>query len=144
MATGDLVTVRGAYATLQASASVADGAVSAGSVTDIGTALAATVEDYPLLDFKLTQSVGTPVTPGTVDVYRKASDGTNPAQTPTSTITHQYVGSFTLAATAATKYYYLYGVPNVDQNDTYYCRNKSGATLTFLLAGRGRSVNVAA
>ena len=144
MATGDLVTVRGAYATVQAAASTTDGNVCGGSVTDIGTALAATVEDYPLLDFKLTHSVGTPSTPGTVDIYRKSSGGTNAAQTPTSTITHEYVGSFKLAATAATKYYYVYGVPNVDQNDTYYMLNASGATLTIALAARGRSLNVAA
>ena len=91
MATGDVVTVRGAYATVQAAASTADGAVSAGSVTDIGTALAATVEDYPLLDFKLTHSVGTPSTPGSIAIYRKSSDGTNAAQTPSASIKHTFV-----------------------------------------------------
>lgn len=143
MAAGDAVIVRGTYATVQASASVANGAMSGGAVTAIGAALAATEEDYPLLDFRISMTVGTPTTPGTIDIYRRPSDGTNQAQAPTAAYKQQYVGSVQLSTSAATQYYYLYGVANVDQGDTFYGYNASGATLTFVIAARGRSLNTA-
>lgn len=144
MATGDVITVRGTYATIQAAASTADGAVCGGSRTNIGAALAATEEDYPLIDLKLTVSVGTPTVNTTVAVYRIPDDGTNAAPTTTTTYKQVYVGSFVLIGSAPSQYYYIYGVPNVDQNDEYIMINNGGATLTIALAARGRSVNTAA
>ena len=144
MATGDVILVRGSYATVQAASSTADDTVCAGARTNIGTALAATVEDYPILDFKLTVSVGTPTVNETVEVYRIPDDGTNAAPTTTTTYLEQYVGSFVLIGSAPSQYYYLYGLPNVDQNDEYLMINRGGATLTIALSARGRSSNVAA
>ena len=143
MATGDVVTVRGSYATVQAAASTADGAVCGGSRTNIGAALAADVEDYPLLDFKVTVSVGTPTVNTTVAIYRIPDDGTNAAPTTTATYKQVLVGTVTLIGSAPSQYYYLYGVPNVDQNDESLMINNGGATLTIALAARGRTVNTA-
>lgn len=144
MATGDEILVRGAYATVQAASSTANGAVCAGANTDIGTALAATVEDYLLLDFKISVTVGTAVAGGTIDVYRRPSDGTNAAPSPTTTYLQVPVGSIEVDDLAASQYYYIYGVPNVDQNDDYFMVNNGGATLTIALSARGRSKNLAA
>ena len=144
MATGDVVNVKGTYATVQAAASTADGAISAGSTTSILAALGATEEDYPLLDLKLTVSVGTPTLGGTINVYRQPSDGTNASPTTKTNYLQQYVGSFIIDDAAVTQYYYLYAVPNFDNNDTFVLENDSGSTLTIALAARGRSYNTAA
>jgi len=141
---GDVVLARGAYATVQAATSTGDGALCTGARTNIGTALAATEEDYPLLDLKLSVTVGTPTVNTTVDIYRIPDDGTNAAPATTTTYLEQYVGSFVLIGSAPSQYYYIYGVPNVDQNDEYVMINNGGATLTIALAARGRSSNVAA
>ena len=144
MATGDMITVRGSYATIQAATSTANGAFCSGSRTAIGTALAATVEDYPLLDLKLAVSSGTPTENGKVDVYRIPSDGTDAEPTPAGSFAPHYVGSFVMDNTASTEYY-IYGVSNVDQNDTFIMYNNDGtSTLTIALSARGRSVNQAA
>ena len=58
-----------AWVALQAAYSTADTLISAGAVTAISaTALSANEQKYPLLDMKLTVSVGTPVVNGVVDV----------------------------------------------------------------------------
>lgn len=143
MATGDVINVRGSYATVQAATSTGDGVVCTGSRTNIGTALAATVEDYPLLDLKLAVTVGTPTENETVDVYRIPDDGTNAAPATSTTYLQQYVGSFVLDDSAPSQYYYIYGIANVDQNDEYVMINNGGATLTIALSARGRTVNTA-
>ena len=140
----EAVNTTGSYATCQAAASTADGALCGGSVTAIGSAIA-TEDLFALLDFKLTISVGTPVVGGTVDVYRRASDGTNQSPAPVAAdYLPQYVGSFLIDDTAVSAYYYLYGVPNPDPGDTYYMVNNDGATLTIALSVRGRTYEPAA
>ena len=129
----------GAYATCQAASSTADGVLSAGAVTAIGAAIAS--EDlYPLLDFRVTNSSGTPVAMEPVDIYRRPSDETNQSSPPVvADHLPNYVGSVFFDNIAATTYAYLYGVENPDPGDTYYMVNNAGATLTILLAVRGRT-----
>jgi len=146
MANEALVTL-GSWATLQAASSTADGAVSAGSTTVVETALSTGSEaDYPLLDLKLTVSVGTPVAGDTVDVYLRGKADTNeePDLDATDLGHSHYLGSFVLHDTAASTYYYLYGVPNLDKKGAIKCVNNGGATLTIALSGRGRTYNQAA
>ena len=139
----EAIQATGSYATAQAASSTADTVLSAGAVTAIGTAIA-TEDLYPMLDFKLTLSVGTPVVGGTVDVYRRPSDGTNQSPAPVAAdFLTNYVGTFTVDDTAVTTYYYLYGVSNPDPNDTYYMVNNIGATITIALSVRGRTYGTA-
>src|SRR5210317_1151078 len=113
---GETINERGSWATIQAAASTANAAFSAGSRTTIATALSTGQEaNYPLLDLQLTVSVGTPAAGGVVHVYRRnKADGTNEQPVPDSAYKHQYVGTFTMDATAATTYYYIFGIPNDD------------------------------
>lgn len=139
----ETIQATGSYATCQAASSTADATLCAGAVTAIGSAIA-TEDLYPLLDFKLTVSSGTPVAGGTVDVYRRPSDGTNQSPAPVvADFLTNYVGSFVIDNAAVTQYYYLYGVSNPDPGDTYYMVNNDGATLTILLAVRGRTYGTA-
>ncbi len=134
----ETIQTTGTYGTAQASSSTADAAISAGAVTKIATAVGATEATYPLLDFKVQVSVGTPVAGDTIDIYRRASDGTNQAPIPqTADFLSQYVGSVLLDN--QTGYYYLYGVANPDDEDTYYMVNNGGATLTIVLTVRART-----
>lgn len=138
----ETIQTRGSYANCQAAASTADAALCAGSVSTITSAIT-TEDDYPLLDFRVNVSVGTPVAGDTVDIYRRPGDGTNQAPAPqTADYLHQYVGSVVLDN--ATGYYYLYGVANPDPNDSYYMVNNGGATLTIALDVRGRTYGTAA
>ena len=137
----ELTTIHGSYASIISSAAVTGGAVS-GESSSVATALSATEEIYAELDFKLLAS--TAHTAGdTVDVYRRASDGTNASPAVTLTHLHQYVGSITMNGTVST-YYYLYGVQNVDPEDTFYFVNNSATTITFVLSVRGRTYQPAA
>ena len=133
----------GAYATCQAASSTANGVLSAGAVTAIGTAIGS--EDlYPLLDFQVVNSVGTPVAMGNIDIYRKASDGTNQASPPVvADFLPDFVGDAKFDNIAATTYAYRYGVKNPDPGDTYYMVNNAGATLTLELKVRGRTLGTA-
>ena len=130
------------WVVLQASNSTVDGAMSAGAVTAIGsTSLTANEQKYPLLDFRVSASaVGT--VNQTFDIYRRPSDGSNPAPAPSDTYLQQYVGS--AVVNAATGSYYLYGVSNVDPADSYYVMNNTGITQTCVLNGRTRGWNTAA
>ena len=132
MATGDGINKAGAYATVQAASSTADGAFSAGASTAIGTAIAAE-SAYFLLDFKVIVSVGTPVAEGAIHIYKRNSD--QPA--PTATYKQTLVGS--AIPDAATGNYYLRGVVNDDPLDSFYMQNAAGATLTIALEARGRT-----
>ena len=131
---------KGSYATFQASqASVATGAISTGAVTAPAAAISG--EDlYTLLDFKIIITSGTPIAGNTIDIYRRPSDGTNNSPIPVvADYLANFVGSVKLDNTAPASYYYMYGVANPDDNDTYYMVNNSGVTLTFELQGRGRT-----
>lgn len=141
---GELKWLTGSYATAQAASSTADAALSAGAVTTIGVAIA-TEDLYGVLDFKVTNSSGTPVAMEPVDIYRRPSDGTNNASPPVAA-DHlpNYVGSVYFDNVAASTYAYLYNVANIDPGDTYYMVNNAGATLTLLLQVRGRTPQPAA
>lgn len=137
MATGDGINVYGSYATVQASASVADAAISGGSVTDIETALT-TEKLMFLLDFKIIITSGTPVANGYIAIYKRNSD----QRPPTTSYKQVHVGNAVLDV--ATGNYYLRGVPNDDVLDRYYALNESGTTLTFSVQARGRTYGGAA
>jgi hypothetical protein len=141
MATGDLVVTSGSYTSLIASEAENDGAFCTISGT-IASVLAATVEDYPLLDFKLDVTAGTFAADDTVDLYRVPGDGTDQAPTPTSSYLQQYVGSFVLSGSADE--YYLYGVNNPDNNDKFIWVPNVTTNITAQLFVRGRSLNAAA
>lgn len=141
MATGDVVVTSGSYTQLIASEAEADGSFCTISGT-IASVLAATVEDYPLLDFKLDVTSGTPTENGQVDLYRVPGDGIDQAPTPAGSYLQHYVGSFVLDN--ASDEYYIYGVENADNNDKFIWVNNDGSvTLTCTLYVRGRSVNTA-
>ena len=137
----ELTTVHGAYTEIIASGTISSGGLSARS-TSVAGALSATEEIYSTLDFKL-QAETTHVADETVDLYRRPSDGTNDAAAPTASYLHQYVGSFTLNGTAST-YYYLYGVANVDPEDTFYLVSNCAGSEDFSLDIRGRTFAPAA
>ena len=137
----ETIQTTGSYATCIGSNNPSDSAFSTGTITAIGSAIAN--EDlYPLLDFKLDITVGTPTADTTVDLYRRPSDGTDQQPIPATDYLHEYVGSFVLDN--ATDEYYLYGIPNPDPNDTYYALNNSGAQITFSVLVRGRTYGTAA
>lgn len=130
--------ITGSYANCIPSVSSADGAVLSSTPVIIGTAIA-TEDLYPLLDFRLQKVSGTPTTNGKCILMRRAGDGTNQAPTPSTSHRVQEVGRFNLIASAtANQFFYFYGVPNPDPEDSYYLLNESGTTCTFLVDVRGR------
>ena len=145
---GETIGAFGTFATVQAADSMATGEFSTGSTTDIDAALTTGSESlYPLLDFRLTLSSGTPTDGATMAVYRipKAGDGTaSPTPDDTSVYKAQYVGSFVMHDTASSVYY-LFGVENCDPYASYILENLDGtATLTGALAARGRGFDTVA
>jgi hypothetical protein len=140
---GEAINVKGSYATCLTAASVSADALS-GASDSITTAISGQAA-YPLLDFKITNSSGTPVAGKTIDVYRRPSDGTNQSPAPVvADFLSNYVGTVTIDDTAATTYYYLYSVTNPDPADTYYLVNNNTNALTLALAVRGRTYGPAA
>lgn len=144
---GETLGVRGSWATVQAADSMATGEFSTGSATAISTALTTGDEsDYPLLDFRLTLSSGTPTDGATMSVFRiPKADGTTASPTPDNTSVYkaQYIGSFTMMDVASSVYY-LFGVDNSDPLCTYILENNDAtATLTGALAARGSSLKIA-
>ena len=141
---GETILALGTWATLQAAASTANGAFSAGTRTAISSALTTGSEsDYPLLDLKLEVSSGTPAENGTVDVYLRGKADTDEEPAPSGDFKPHYLGSFVMDNTASSEYY-LYAVPNLDPEGTLYLYNNDGtSTLTIALKGRARSYNAA-
>ena len=130
-----------AWHNIISAAAVADDALSGESTAISATSLSSDEREYPVLDFKLTYSSGTaPTVNTTVDLYRRPkSDGTNKAPAPVAAdFNQQYVGSFVLDNSAATSYYYLHGVSNVDSDATFYLINRGGQSLTLALDVRAR------
>lgn len=138
---GEAIDVTGSWETVQAATSTADGVMCTGARTTITVALTGTEDDYPLLDFKVAVSAGTPVENDNVDIYRRSKADTDESPAPTTTYLNEYVGSMTFDNTAASEYY-LYDVRNADKNATYYMLNNGGATLTIALKARGRTYNI--
>ena len=134
----EAVIVKGSYATALTAASVTAAALS--SVSDSITTAISGEATYPLLDFKITNSSGTPVVGKTIDIYRRPSDGTNQSPAPVAAdFLTNYVGSVILDNAAATTYYYFYGAANLDPADTFYLLNNNDNDLTLALAVRGRT-----
>jgi len=117
----------GTWQAVQASEVVANGAMSAGTSTPVDT-----VNHKHLLEFRL--SVTAAPAAGNVDLYRRRSDGTNTAPTPTAGYKYDYVGTFNLDA--ATGEYYSGQVSNLDPNDQFYWFNNTGSSVTATLYGR--------
>ena len=138
---GEAIDVTGSWAIVQAATSTADGVMCTGTRTTITAALTGTEDDYPLLDFKVAISSGTPVENDTVDIYRRSKADTDESPAPTTTYLEEYVCSVVLDNTAASEFYY-YDNRNSDKNATYYMLNNGGATLTIALKARGRTYNV--
>ena len=135
----ETLNAKGSYVQIEAGASVATATLS-GESDSIATALSATEELYPLLDFKFTISAGTPVVGSVINVYRRPSDGTNQSPAPVfADFLTNYVGSVTIDNEAVTQYYYLYSVNNPDENDTFYFTHDNGTNLTIAMAVRGRT-----
>jgi hypothetical protein len=135
MATGDGINVRGAFATMQASASALDGAFLASAPIDVATAISGE-QDYFLVDFQSVAGAGSAFN-GHLSVYKQ----TLGAPVPTTTHLSIFVGSMLLDATSGT--FRLNGVPNEDPTDKYYIQNSTGGTVTLDLQVRGRTYNTA-
>ena len=130
--------VIGAYATCQAASSTTDTTLCTGTISTVTAAIGATESLYHVLDFRVHVSSGTPTAGETVDIYRRAGDGTNQAPAPqTADFLQQYIGNAVLDN--QTGYYHLDSVANPNPNDSYYMVNNGGATLTIALAVRGRN-----
>lgn len=141
---GETIGAKSAFTSIVSAASVASAAFTAES-TSILAALAASVEDYPFLDFQVVISSGTPSATGILNVYRRSkADGTNKEPAPSASNKRNFVGQIALTNAAATSYYYLLGVENADNEATYYAENSGGATLTLAVLVRGRTYKAAA
>ncbi len=139
---GETIYQKSAWADLQAAASVTDGAVSAGTTTPINTAFGAAA-DYPMLDLKLSLTVGTPIANTTVEVYLQATADTTTAPPPTATFDSIYIGSFLLDGSAATQHYYIFDAPNLNSEGSLLLKNSTGATITIGLRGRAKTYTAA-
>jgi hypothetical protein len=139
---GETINVKSAtWHVVQAAASTVDGAICGGTVTSIeDTALSATEEKYPLLDFQVNVSAGTPTANTTVDIYRRPA-GNVQAPIPAADYLQEYVGS--VVCDNATGSYYVLGVRNADEAATYYMSNRTGNTLTIELLVQTRGWSTA-
>jgi hypothetical protein len=135
---GEALVTYGTYTQLIASEAETDGSFSTISAS-IDTILTDGTENYSLFDFKLDITSGTPTENGVVDLYRVPMDGTDQAPTPAGSYLPHHAGSFVLDN--ATDEYYIYGVPNIDENDKFIWQNNDGSvTLTCTLYVRGRTL----
>ena len=133
---------KGSYANILTGASVATATLS-GESDSITTGISGEAL-YPLLDFKITVSAGTPVVGTTIDIYRRPSDGTNDSPAPVvADYLQNYAGTVVIDNAAVSTYYYLYGVPNPDPADTFYFVHDNGSNLTIALSVRGRTYGTA-
>ena len=133
---------KGSYANILTGASVATATLS-GESDSVTTGISGEAL-YPLLDFKVTVSGGTPVAGTVIDIYRRPSDGTNDSPAPVAAdYLTNYVGSVVIDDATPTTYFYLYGVPNPDPADTFYFIHDNGSNLTVALAIRGRTYGTA-
>jgi len=137
---GETVVQYGSYTALIASEAEADDSFSTISAS-LDTILTDGSENYPLLDFKLDVTSGTPVENGEVYLYRVPMDGTDQAPTPAGSYLQQYVATFILDN--ATDEYYVFGVANIDENDKFIWQNSQATTITCTLYVRGRTWNEA-
>jgi hypothetical protein len=127
---------KGSYTSLIASEAEVDGAFSTISAS-VDTVLTDGTELYALFDFKLDVTSGVPIENGLVHLYRVPMDGTDQAPTPAGSYKPHYVDSFTLDS--AVDEYYVFGVPNVDENDKFIWQNDQATTITCTLYVRGRT-----
>jgi hypothetical protein len=141
--TGETLNSKGSYATAQDATSTTDGSVCGGTVYAIGTAIPSQ-DLYALIDLQVILSSGTPASQGRVDIFRRASDGTNNSSPPVyADFKHGWVGTVSFDDIAATTYAYLYDVRNPDEGDQYYMISELGATCTIELKVRGSTFGTA-
>ena len=129
------------------SSSPADGAVDTGTRTAISsTSLSAAEQVYTMLEFHLdiTAAATAPTENSTIDLYRIPNGNADAAETPTATFKAHYVGSFTLDNITGAQDQYLFGVANVDVNDTFITENNCGQTVTYSVNMQTRTVAPAA
>lgn len=135
---GEAIIVKSPWFTaIGSSAPVADAMDTGARTSANDAAISATEKLFDLHDFELVIASGTPTQNNTVDLYR-IPNGNAAGRTPTPGYLHQYVDSFVLDS--ATGSYYIYGVSVGDEKDTYITQNKSGATLTYSVNQRTRSL----
>jgi len=132
---GETIIAKGGYTSLVASGSTADDVFSTLSAS-VDTILTDGSELFPLFDFKLDITSGTPAENGIVELYRVPMDGTDQAPTPAGSYLQHLVGKFILDD--ATDEYYIFGVANVDENDKFIYVNRQATTITAQLYIRGR------
>ena len=125
------------YQSILGAASVGAGGVSGESAAIGSVANSA----YILLDFKVTVSAGTVNTGETVEIIRRASDGTTKQPAPDATYRQRSVQAVTLKAGGGA--FYAYGVSNVDDGDTFYLFNNGLNALTLALEVRPRTSTTA-
>lgn len=142
MANESLQTTSAAWHTIIGSSSPTNAAFDTGTKTAIGsTSLSATEELFELLDFHLDISAaGTALTEGSrVDVYRIPNANSAAAPTPAGSYKPHYVDSFIVDNLTGAQDYYMFGVPNVDINDTFITQNNTGQTITYTVNVRTRT-----
>ena len=145
--TGEAIVVRSAYGTAQAAqgSTVSNGSFSTGTVTAVASISGITGDqkDFVLLDFRFQVTSGTPTANQPIHIYRRPGDGTNQGPLPSAYESDQFVGMIQLD-NAASSYGFLYGVQNVDQNDTFYWLNDNDTAIDGVLSVRTRSAKEAA
>jgi len=121
------------YVVVQANATVQNGGISEGAVTDIAIALGEDSKAF-LLDFKVIVTASSPTEFGSITLYRRKSDG------PVPTIDGQLevAGQFRLNIVVGN--YYINGIANEDDSDTYYIINNAGSVCDIELLARARTV----
>lgn len=136
---GESINAKSAYTQIIASGAVASGAWSADSSAITAVLTTGNEKLYPLLDFQLLITSEGFTDGDKISLHRIPSDGTNEAVSPddyTEAPPH-FVGAFVAEANSTALY--IYGVPNIDENDKFKYKNGSGASFTASLNTRSRT-----
>jgi len=128
------------WQTVIASSSPTNGAFDAATKTAINaTSLSANEQLYTLLDFHLNHTAGTATENATIDLYRISNADSGSTPTPAGSYKQTRVGRFVLD-NVASQHQYIFGVANVDANDKFITQNNGGATLTYSVKLRTRTL----
>lgn len=136
---GESINAKSAYAQIIASGAVGAGSWSADSSAITSVLTTGSEKLYPLLDFQLLITSESFVDGEKIELYRIPSDGTNEAVSPddyTASPPH-HVGTY--IAEAASTVLYIYGVPNIDENDKFKYKNNGASSFTASLKVRSRT-----
>ena len=133
MASGDGIRIYSPdYVVCQASAAVVNGTMSTGAVTAIDVAIPDEQYGY-LLDFKISVTVGTPALGGSIKLFKRPVGQPVPA----SDFKSIFAGICGLDTVGGD--YFIRGVANDGNTDTFYMFNDAGADVTIELAVRGHT-----